>query len=391
MKPFLNDIIKVMRREYQRFGARATYAFFAFLGPLIAFILVIWLFSYNVPRKLPVALVDLDHTSLSRKLALAADATSIADLQAYPDIAAAKKALMEGKADAIFLIPSETEEKVLGGRQAEVLLYLNNTNVLKGGLITSGIMKSCLTLSGGIQVLSLTKKGEAWDKAMEATMPIMPDTHILFNPFINYSYFLASMLLPVMLIVFVLMGSVYAIGTELKQGTGIQWLESAGGNIWTALLGKMLPYTLIFLVQAWIMNLLLFHYLEVPLHGHLHVLLVTQFLLILSYQSLAVFLISLTYNLRLSLSLAAAYTMMALTFSGLTYPLADMPPLARSFASLFPFTYYLQNFIGQAMRNEPITNGFVPMAWLWAFILLGILFVPRLRYLLKEEKYWGKI
>jgi ABC-2 type transport system permease protein len=69
MKPFLNDILKVMQREYQRFGTRATYAFFTFLGPLIAFILVIWLFSYNVPRELPVALVDLDHTSLSRKLA----------------------------------------------------------------------------------------------------------------------------------------------------------------------------------------------------------------------------------------------------------------------------------------------------------------------------------
>jgi ABC-2 type transport system permease protein len=391
MKSFLNDILRVMQREYQRFGTRATYAFFAFIGPLVAFTLVIWLFSYNVPRELPVALVDQDHTPLSRKLASVADATPIAHLQSFPDIEAAKEAFMQGKVDAIYLIPSGTEKNILSGLQADVVLYLNNTNVLKGGLLTSGIMKSCMTLSAGIQVLSRTKKGETWDQAVEATMPVMPDTHILFNPFINYSYFLASMLLPVMLIVFVLMGSVYAIGTELRQGTGLHWLESAGGNIWTALLGKMLPYTFIFLIQAWIMDLLLFHYLEVPLHGHLHVLLVTQLLLILSYQFLAVFLLALTFNLRLSLSLAAAYTMMALTFSGLTYPIADMPPLARSFASLFPFTYYLQNFIGQAMRNEPPANGLIPMLWLWAFIVLGILFVPRLRYLLTDEKYWGKI
>jgi len=391
MKSFLNDILRVMQREYQRFGTRATYAFFAFIGPLVAFTLVIWLFSYNVPRELPVALVDQDHTPLSRKLASVADATPIAHLQSFPDIEAAKEAFMQGKVDAIYLIPSGTEKNILSGLQADVVLYLNNTNVLKGGLLTSGIMKSCMTLSAGIQVLSRTKKGETWDQAVEATMPVMPDTHILFNPFINYSYFLASMLLPVMLIVFVLMGSVYAIGTELRQGTGLHWLESAGGNIWTALLGKMLPYTFIFLIQAWIMDLLLFHYLEVPLHGHLHVLLVTQLLLILSYQFLAVFLLALTFNLRFSLSLAAAYTMMALTFSGLTYPIADMPPLARSFASLFPFTYYLQNFIGQAMRNEPPANGLIPMLWLWAFIVLGILFVPRLRYLLTDEKYWGKI
>lgn len=391
MNAFLKDILRIMQREYERFGARATYAFFSFLGPLIAFSLVIWLFSYNVPRELPVALVDQDHTSLSRKLAAAADATPIADLETYSDAAAAHKALMQGKVDAIYLIPAQTEKKVLSGQQADVVLYLSNTNVLKGGLITSGIMKSCLTLSSGIQVLSRTKKGEAWEQAIAATMPVMPDTHILFNPYINYSYFLASMLMPVMLIVFVLMGTVYAMGTELKQGTGMQWLETARGNIWTALLGKMLPYTFIFLIQAWIMDLLLFHYLEVPLHGHLHLLLVTQLLLILSYQFLAVFLIAFTSNLRLALSLAAAYTMMALTFSGLTYPLADMPPLARSFASLFPFTYYLQNFIGQALRNEPAANGIIPMLWLWAFMVLGVLFVPRLRYLLTHEKFWGKI
>lgn len=391
MKSLLNCIFEVIKREYERFNSRATYAFFAFIGPLVAFTLVIWLFSYNVPRELPVALVDEDYTTLSRKLASAANATPIADLHSYPDFAAAKNALMKGQVDAIYWIPAKTEEKLLRGLQADVVLYLNNTNVLKGGLITAGIMKSCLTLSAGIQVLSRTKRGESWEQAIEATMPVMPDTHILFNPYINYSYFLASMLIPVMLIVFVLMGSTYAIGTELKQGTGPQWLAAAGENIWVAILGKMLPYTLIFLIQAWIMDLLLFHYLEVPFHGHLHLLIITQMLLILSYQFLAVFLVALTSNLRLSLSLAAAYTMMALTFSGLTYPLADMPPLARSFANLFPFTYYLQNFIGQALRNEPIANGLSPMMWLWAFIVLGTLFVPRLRYILTHEKYWGKI
>ncbi len=390
--PAFRALWQVMVREYYRYLGNRTYLFVTLIGPLLSFALIIWIFYQGVPRELPVALVDLDQTPLSRKIARMADATPIARLSAkFTSTDEAFSAMKKGLADAVFIIPEGCERQVMLGEQVSVILCLNNANVLKGGLITSGLSKSVMTLSAGIRIMTKTKQGQSWEQATAQAMPVMTGTHILFNPFVNYSYFLVSSLLPVMLIVFVLMGCTYATGSELKQGSGPDWLKTANGNILIALFGKLIPYTALYFMMALVMNHFLFSYMGVPLHGHLHILLVSQLLLILGYQFLSVFLTGLTANLRLSLSLAGAYTMMALTFSGLTYPLQAMPALARAFAGIFPFTYYLETFIGQALRNEPSGNALSPMLGLWAFIFLGMTMVPRMKYILSNHEYWGKI
>ena len=50
--------------------------------------------------------------------------------------------------------------------------------------------------------------------------------------------------------------------------------------------------------------------------------------MILSYQFMAIFIVTLTRNLRLAISIASAYTMLALTYAGLTFPLFGMPVIA---------------------------------------------------------------
>jgi ABC-2 type transport system permease protein len=387
-----HPLLKVVRRELIHISTHWPYLFVTFVGPLLAFYLVMWIFSANVPRNLPVAVVDQDHTAMSRQLARMADATPIAAInRSFTSLQQAHLAMEQGKIDAILDIPAGTEKNILKGGSSNVALYLNNANVLKGGLINSGIKKALSTFSAGVKLQVKMKSGLTSTQAMQQIQPVMLRSEVLFNPFISYSYFLTSSLLPVMLIVFTLMGTTFAIGTEMQQGTGPQWLNEAGNHMSTALAGKILPYTIIYFCVAMVMNVILFSHLGVPLRGNLLILLTGELLMIVSYQFLAIFLIGLFGNLRLGLSLGGAYTMMALTFSGLTYPIFGMPAIAQAFAHIFPFTYWLKIFISQSMRGEPAANGLLPMLSFWFFIVFGALFIPRLKYMLLTKKYWGKI
>jgi ABC-2 type transport system permease protein len=83
--------------------------------------------------------------------------------------------------------------------------------------------------------------------------------------------------------------------------------------------------------------------------------------------------------------------MMALTFSGLTFPQFAMPEVAKGFSYLFPFTYWVKIFISQAIRGEEVVHALIPMAFFVLFILLSVSFLPRLKRVLKEERYWGKV
>ncbi len=392
MKTKKHPFTQVLKRELERIQQKRTLWFITIIGPFVGFFLVAYIFSSNVPRKLPVALVDMDHTNLSRQIARMVEATPIAAINRnFVDLVEARKSIEDGKVDAALVIPEGTEKEILKGASGSVALYLNNANVVKGGLLNSGIRKALGTLSTGIKLQVQMKTGMTQDQALTQVMPVQLRQVLLFNPYTSYSYYLTAGLLPIILIVFVLLGSLYVMGEELYRGTGKTWIKTAEGNFSWALSGKLLPYTLIYLVVAMVMDLILYRFLGMPLRGNFHIILISELLLILSYQSVAIMLLALTSNMRLSLSLGSAYCMLALTYSGLTFPIMGMSHLGQVISGAFPFTYWLKILVGQSLRGEPAANAIWPMFSLWIFILLGILFIPLLKYMMLNKKRWGKI
>jgi len=386
-----HPIMRVMKRETDRILSKWALIMICFIGPLLAFWLIMLIFSSNVPRDLPVAVVDNDHTSLSRLISRMTDATPIAAAdRSYISLEDARNALEKGEVDAILYIPGATEKGILKGENSTVVLYLNNANVVKAGLINSGIRKALSTLSAGIKLNKQLQQGKTQKQAIARIMPVQLHSVVLFNPFISYSYFLTLGLMPIVLIVFTLLGTTHAIGSELLRGSGPKWLAEANGNIIYALCGKILPYTIVFSIIAVFMNIILFNNLGLPLNGKLYIILISEFLLIISYQFLSIFLLGLFSNLRLSLSLGSAYSMLALTYSGLTFPITAMPAFGQAFAHIFPFTYWLKIFVSQTLRGEPVANSIAPMYAMLAFVVLGMMFVPRLKHLLMNKEHWGK-
>lgn len=382
---------KVLHREWRRITRRWPLLFGTFIGPLFTFLLIIWIFSESVPRKLPVAVVDMDHTVLSRQIARMTDATSIAAVDRhYLSLEEARDAVESGKADAVLYIPNGTEKDIYKGGHANLALYLNNTNVVKSGLINSGIRKALGTLSAGIKLQLQMKSGKSQSQAMARVVPVQLNSTLLFNPYTSYSYYLTVGLMPLILIVFTLLGTIYTLGDELYLGTGPKWLRLAGKNFPVALAGKLLPYTAIYFCVAMIMNVILFNYLELPLRGSFVPIVIGELLLIISYQFMAIFLVSLTTNMRLALSLGSAYCMLALTYSGLTFPAMAMPVVAQAFSYIFPYTYWIKILFGQSMRGESAIYSLAPMYAMLAFVALGMMFIPRLKYMLLNKKRWGK-
>lgn len=381
---------KVISREWRRITRRWPLLFVTFIGPIFSFLLIIWIFSQNTPRELPVAVVDLDHSPLSRRISRFTDATPTAAVKNFASLSEAHKALQKGEADAVLYIPSGAEKNVYKGESALIALYLNNANVVKSGLLNSAIRKALGTLSAGIKLQMQLKTGRTQEQAMSRILPVQLNTTLLFNPYTSYSYYLTVGLLPLIIIVFTLLGNIYTLGDELYQGSGPKWLRLADKNFPIALAGKLLPYTAIYFAVALIMNVILFKFLDLPLRGNLDAIIVGELLLIICYQFMAIFLVSLTTNMRLALSLGSAYCMLALTYSGLTYPAMGMPAIGQSFSYIFPYTYWINILLGQSLRGEPSVNSILPMITMFLFIGLGIMFIPRLKYNLLNKKRWGK-
>lgn len=387
-----NPFFRVFFREIERMMNSSVYLFTVLIAPLFSFLVLRTIFTDGVPSNLPVGLVDLDNTVLSRKMGQWIDATSEATIvYRSPNLSAAQQQMELGHIQAIVLIPEGTEKEVLKASGKTIPVYINNTNILIGGYLQKGIYKALATLSGGIKLQLELKKGRSGEQALAQVMPIQMHQHVLFNPYGNYAYFLLSALFPLMIILFSMLSAIYATGIELREGTGPDWLNHAQGSVIVALAGKLLPYTLLLSINFMVMNMILFIQMGTPMLGSYLLIVLAEIVLILTYQLMGILIVSITANLRLSLSLASAYAMMALTFAGLTFPQFAMPLLARIFSMLFPFTYWTKIFISQAFRGESLIHGMLSIGALLLFILASVVLLPRLKRLLLNEKYWGKI
>lgn len=392
MRGFLPNTWAVMRRETWRMAHQPMYMALLFILPLLSFAFFALLFERGVARSIPIAVLDEDHTSLSRKVTQMIDATPTAQV-AYgiQSMDEGERLMREGRIMAIVQIPAFFEKDILSNRQTHLENYISGTNITVNGLLSKDIQTAVTTFTAGIQIQLLTKQGLTERQAMAQLMPVRFSKHVLFNPYINYGYYLSPSFMPMMLLIFTVMATVFAIGSELKHATAPQWLAAGNGSTGAALAGKLLPITAILFFMSLVMLLIIFKVVGVPLNGSLAMVLAGTLFFLLSYQSLSVLIVALLANLRLSLSIGGGYSVLAFTFSGLTFPIMAMWAPMRWLSRLFPFTYYTDLLIDQMMRGAPAVYSLPDLGYMALFIVLPLLCLPRLRRVCTEEKFWGRL
>lgn len=389
---FLRNTWAVLQREVVRMTHQPMYLTLMLVLPLTSFAFFALLFNQGVARNIPIAILDEDHTTLSRKVAQMIDDTPTA-MVAYDiqDIDEGERLMREGRVMAIVQIPAFFEKCILSNTQTHIENYVSGTNITVNGLLSKDIQTAVTTFSAGIQLQLLTKQGLTERQAMAQLMPVRFDRHVLFNPYINYGYYLAPSFLPMMLLIFVVLTTVFSIGTELKNATAREWLRTADDSVGAALLGKTLPVTVGMFLLSLAMFVIIFKVVGTPLNGSLAIILTGTLLFIMSYQAISVLIVSLLANLRLSLSIGGGYSVLAFTFSGLTFPIMAMWEPMQWLSRLFPFTYYTDLFVDQMLRGAPVVCSLPDLGWMSLFVVLPLLCLPRLKRVCTEQKFWGRL
>ena len=77
---------------------------------------------------------------------------------------------------------------------------------------------------GAIGRATLYAKGATEDQAMAFLQPIVIDSHVLNNPWLNYSVYLSNTIIPGILMLLIFMTTVYIIGSDTKTNTQKEWM-----------------------------------------------------------------------------------------------------------------------------------------------------------------------
>ena len=375
----MSALLNVFRRELRRMTSRRIYFASCIVLPLFSLVFMATIFGHGQMENLPVGVVDADQTSLSRSIIRMVDATpELQVTKQYANETEARKAIQRKEIYGYLLIPSGIKS---------LCYYYHNAMLSVGGELHSTFETLLKQVSVTPIVTEAVGLGESQTNITSFLIPISEEEMVSYNPNRNYAIYLSQPFFFVFLQVLLLLVTTYALGSESKFGTSDEWLQMAKGNIGIAVIGKLLPYTFIFMVMGVLANVVFFNWMKMPLPCSLWVMNGITMLFILATQALALLLYAIFPVLSLIISVVSMVGSLGATLSGVTFPVnfMDTPVYWASF--LFPIRHFVEVVQSLLYLEGTFANYWTNLVALLLFILSPILLLPRLKRALLTHRY----
>lgn len=356
--------------------------------PICMIAFFVWILSPGLPLKVPSGVVDLDHSQMSRNVVRSLNASELIDVTEQPvDYHDAMQKVQTGEILGFFMIPENFEADAVAGRGPVLTYYYNLSIYVPGSLMFKGFKTIGVTATGALAETNLVDRGAPESLAGVVLQPIDVDIHPLGNPWMNYAYYLCPSFLFGVLELMIFLMTAFSITQEIKLGISPQWLETAGGKIGTALIGKLLPQTVIFSILGIAMNVLLFRYLHFPMNGSELWMNIGMVLMVIASQSFAVIICAVLPNPRLALSICSLVGILAFSIAAFSFPVEAMYGAVAIFADILPVRWYFLIYGDLALNGYAIYFARYYFICLLVFPMLAVVAAPMMKRMLKQPVY----
>ncbi|WP_374440941.1 ABC transporter permease [Pseudomonas panipatensis] len=373
--------LAAVRRNLQRFAQAFntetrlavrswTIHWLGWLWPLLLFTLISGIYQAGTLLDMPVAVVDADHSSLSRRVVRELDAGSHAQVEVLGGGLQEGLQRLRRAADyALLYIPRDFEADALAGRQPKAELYYNSLFYSAGDYSTQDFGGLVSALNQDLRPRLAAGMGQP----LPSLASISVAYESLFNASGNYIYYQQFAAIVHLLQLFVIVATVHVLAREAPE------LRASSPHILRAkalgvrLLGKLAPYTLMFSTLLMVELFLLVTLNGAKINGSVLWMLAITLCYVAAAQSLGLILFIFTANRFSAYSLIGLLIGVAQTYSGVLLPDLAMPEIARLIAIAEPLTHTLHGLFDQFLRQAPAESGLYACAKLLLYPLVAYL------------------
>ena len=376
-----------MRREFGIIRRKPVYLLGSVVMMAVCCLFYLTFFKAGLPERLPIGVVDMDNSSLSRNFCSQLDATQLGKVVHFDSFSEARDAMQTGEVASICVIPKNMAADVYANRQPTFTYYVNSLYMIAGALSYKDVLTMVTLTGGAVQREVFRAKGLSDGEIMGMIQPITIDEHHIGNPMTNYSIYLNNIILPGLLCLSIVFVLIYALGSELRYGTSKELMETADGSFAAALFGKLAPYTLVYLLMGLTLDLLMYGVCKFPVAGSVGNMMLLMVVFILACEAVAVTIVGLLPTLRFALSIAALFTILGFSFSGFTFPVEAMPKAIQGIAVLFPLRFYYLAYVQEAIFGTGLGDWWPYLVCLLLFLVGPLCVSGRLRRAWVNENY----
>ncbi|TLU61290.1 ABC transporter permease [Thalassotalea litorea] len=339
--------------------------------PLIQLLLFGFAINTNV-RHIPVGLVDQSQTALSRILVQTVSATQVVTFtHQYASVEEAQNAISKQDVRAVFIIPADVSQRLV--RHGSVGFATppatdQETSRPIAQWLTDG---SDTMIAASIKGLRNMPLAELISKSANRNTPTFEVT-LLYNPEQRTVVNIVPGLVAVILTMTMIMFTSAAIVREREQGN-LELLINTPLKSIELMLGKIIPYIFIGLIQVTLILSLGYFIFHVPINGSMLALAGITLLFISSSLVLGLVISTIAKNQLQSMQMTVFVLLPSILLSGFMFPYEGMPRVAQIIAEALPATHFMRLIRGVALRDVEVLTMTFDLYWLAGFTLFGLL------------------
>lgn len=356
---WLCELRKVVRDE-------GVLIFFVFV-PLGYPLLYSWIYNNESLREVPVVVVDLSHSDLSRQFIRDCDATPDVHVKFHAqDLDEARSLVSRQLCQGIYVIPSDFASNINRGEQATVSVYCDMSLMLAYKAVYQTAMVEAGRLGAG---LTVKKSGNfTHHEDAVAVQPLVVEDVVLFNPSGGYGSCVLPAVLMIILQQALALGIGMSAGTSRERYRGGQLIpaddphyRSAYRIVW----GKALCYGMVGAIAAAYLSMGVPRMFSFPQLADGR----TLFFTLLPYTLACIFFgmsVSCLVRYRENVMLLMVFVSVPLLFlTGVSWPQSNIPGAWQGVSWLFPSTFGVRAFIRVNSMGASVDQVLPEICILW--------------------------
>ncbi|MEI6415185.1 MAG: ABC transporter permease [Pseudomonadota bacterium] len=332
-------LFAIMRKELRQLRRdRLTFAMIAGM-PLMQLMLFGYAINTDV-RELRAALADQSRSELSRTLVANIQASQV--LRVVTEVADAEALeilIQRGEVAAGIFIPADFTRRLQSqDRPAAQLLVDGSDPILLGA------------------VRQLTGMKLSW-RVREPSRPQPPlfEVRNHFNPERRSAVQIVPGLIGVILSMTMVLFTAVSIVRERERGN-LEMLITTPVKTIELMVGKLIPYVMIGLIQVTLIMALGTLFFEVPIRGSFSHIYLASLAFIIANLGIGLFISTAAQNQFQAMQMTFFFFLPSILLSGFMFPFDGMPPPAQWLAEILPLTHFVRLIRGLMLRGADLAE-----------------------------------
>ncbi len=351
----------VARKELLHVFRDPMTLFFTLFVPLVQLFMLGFAIDTNV-RNVRTVIYDQCGTQESRALIRRFETSQTLKVigQVYTDTELTR-AMVSARAHVAIKIPRDYSQQLEAGRPAQVLVLVDGSE--------SSVAAEAVNV-GNALALSESLQRVQGDKPL----PVECRPRVLFNPDTRSANYFIPGLLCILTQMMATMLAAAAVVREKEQGTLEQLFMTPVRPV-ELLVGKMLPYVGLTVLEFCLIALLMRTIFAVPIHGEFALLLLLALPFVLTMLGIGLLISSRASTREAATQLTIGTVLPSVFLSGYIFPIDSMPAIFQTLSNVVPATWMINAARGVILRGstwrELWLNGVVLWVMALGFLLAG--------------------